>query len=174
MKESIWRATIAAFATLAITVGCGDADETELSEADPTVDPAAEMTGATEVPDSVVELIPESTEETIHRSERGEATFYADQLDRQRTASGELMDQSAMVAAHRDFPFGTRLRVKNLRNDRTVEVRVIDRGPFGRGARGQRAILDLSRAAAERLNFISAGRALVQVEVMEWGSGATI
>lgn len=173
MKVSICRTTIATLLTVAITVACGDADEPELSEADPAVDPAAEMTAAAEIPDSVVELIPETTEETIHRSERGEATFYADQLDRQRTASGELMDQSAMVAAHRDLPFGTRLRVQNLRNDRTVEVRIIDRGPFGRGARGQRAILDLSRAAAEQLNFISAGRTMVQVDVLEWGSGAT-
>lgn len=101
--------------------------------------------------------------------EEGQATFYADVLDGRRTASGETFRQGAMVAAHRAFPFDTRLRVTNTDNDRSVEVRVIDRGPFGDG-RGVRPILDLSRTAAERLGFLDAGRANVRVEVLEWGT----
>ncbi|MGH7480705.1 MAG: septal ring lytic transglycosylase RlpA family protein, partial [Longimicrobiales bacterium] len=65
---------------------------------------------------------------------------------------------------HQAYPFGTRLRVTNLRNDSSVEVRVIDRGPFVRGR-----ILDLSREAAERLGFVRRGLADVRVEVLEWG-----
>ena len=73
-----------------------------------------------------------------------------------------------MVAAHRAFPFGTRLRVTNTRNEREVEVRVVDRGPFHTTG-SLRPVIDLSRAAAEQLDFIGAGRAQVKVEVLEWG-----
>ena len=100
--------------------------------------------------------------------EQGEATFYADKFEGRRTASGSTFRQSEMVAAHRAFPFGTRLRVTNTRNDEQVEVRVVDRGPFGSGGRPA-AVLDLSRAAAEQLDFVDQGRAQVQVEVLEWG-----
>ena len=62
--------------------------------------------------------------------------------------------------------FGTRLRVTNLANDRSVEVRVIDRGPFAAGR-----ILDLSRSAAEQIGIIRAGHGRVRVEVLEYGAG---
>jgi rare lipoprotein A len=74
-----------------------------------------------------------------------------------------------MVAAHRAYPFGTVVRVTNLRNDRSVNVKVVDRGPFGPAA--SRAAIDLSRRAAQALDFIRAGRAQVEIEVLEWGSG---
>ena len=111
---------------------------------------------------------PDATEDRPPDIEEGQATFYADVLEGRRTASGETFRQGAMVAAHRAFPFHTRLRVTNTDNGRSVEVRVIDRGSFGDG-RGVRPILDLSRTAAERLGFLDAGRANVRVEVLEWG-----
>lgn len=94
----------------------------------------------------------------------GTASYYSDALAGRRTASGVPYDPAALVAAHRTFPFGTRLRVRNLENDRVVEVRVVDRGPFVRGR-----ILDLSRAAAERLAFTRQGLARVRIDVLEWG-----
>ncbi len=99
---------------------------------------------------------------------RGEATFYADYFHLRRTASGEIFDQRKMVAAHRRYPFGTVLRVTNTANDSSVVVRVVDRGPFAPGRR-MPAVLDLSRSAAERLDFIPQGRAIVRLEVLEWG-----
>ena len=76
------------------------------------------------------------------------------------TASGEPADASQLTAAHRTLPFGTRVKVENLANGRTVVVRVNDRGPFGGGR-----VIDLSRAAAERLGYIKAGVARVRVTV---------
>jgi len=101
----------------------------------------------------------------------GEATFYADYFEGRRTASGVPFRQNQMVAAHRAYPFGTVLRVTNTRNDRSVNVRVVDRGPFGATAERRRTILDLSRRAATELGFVQAGRTPIQVEVLEWGPG---
>lgn len=83
----------------------------------------------------------------------GKASWYA--LN-SRTASGERMNPSAMTAAHRSLPFGTKLRVTNQRNGKSVVVRINDRGPFVRGR-----VLDLSKGAAQRLGFISSGHTSV-------------
>lgn len=99
----------------------------------------------------------------------GEASFYADKFEGKRTASGIPFRQNQMVAAHRAYPFGTVLRITNTRNDRSVNVRVVDRGPFGKKSR----ILDLSRRAAQELDYIGAGQTQVGVEVLEWGDGIT-
>ncbi len=101
----------------------------------------------------------------------GEATYYADRFDGRRTASGTIFRQREMTAAHREFPFGTVVRVTNLRNSRSVTVRITDRGPFGERAKARNRIIDLSRRAAEALDFIRAGWTPVKVEVLEWGSG---
>ena len=69
-----------------------------------------------------------------------------------KTASGERMNPAAMTAAHRTLPFGTRIRVTNQRNGRSVMVRINDRGPFVRGR-----VIDLSRAAAHELGFVRSG-----------------
>jgi rare lipoprotein A len=106
--------------------------------------------------------------EALERVVNG-ATFYADYFEGRRTASGIPFRQNQMVAAHRTYPFGTLLRVTNLTNDRSVNVRVVDRGPFGPAQR--RAAIDLSRRAAQQLGFIQAGRTQVRIEVLEWGTG---
>ena len=98
----------------------------------------------------------------------GEASYYARKFEGRRTASGVPFRNAAMVAAHRHYPFGTVLRVTNTSNQRSVEVTVVDRGPFGRQAR----ILDLSRAAAEQLDYIREGHVDVKVEVLSWGKGS--
>jgi len=79
----------------------------------------------------------------------GSASWYA--LYSQ-TASGEQMDPSELTAAHRTLPFGTKLKVTNQKNGKTVIVRINDRGPFIKGR-----VIDLSKAAANRLGFISSG-----------------
>lgn len=75
-----------------------------------------------------------------------------------RTANGERANPKAMTAAHPSLPFGTWVRVKNLRNGRSVVVRINDRGPFRRGR-----IIDVSRAAAARLGFLRAGTTRVRI-----------
>lgn len=84
----------------------------------------------------------------------GQASYYA---HRGRTASGAHV--GALTAAHRTLPFGSKVRVTNLRNNRTIVVTVNDRGPFTRGR-----VIDVSVAAADSLGFRSAGVAHVRVE----------
>lgn len=120
-----------------------------------------------QVPNRVANALPAGSLETV----TGDASFYANTFEGRRTASGVPFRQNQMVAAHRAYPFGTILRVTNLSNDRSVNVRVVDRGPFGSSAKAKRRIIDLSRRAANELGFINAGHAQVRVEVLEWGPG---
>lgn len=89
----------------------------------------------------------------------GRASYYGERFRGRRTASGERFDPDGLTAAHRTLPFGTRLRVTNVRTGRSVVVRVTDRGPF-HGSR----ILDLSKAAARRIGMVRSGTARVRVE----------
>jgi rare lipoprotein A len=89
------------------------------------------------------------------RAESGHAAYYGGG----RTASGERSGPNQLTAAHRTLPFGTRVLVTNLRNRRSVTVRINDRGPFGRGR-----IIDVSVAAARQLGMIGSGIAMVTVE----------
>jgi len=94
--------------------------------------------------------------------QRGLATFYGVEQQGGPTASGERFDRNQLTAAHRTLPLGTRVRVTNTRNGRSVEVRINDRGPYG----GHGRIIDLSEAAARRLDMIDAGVVPVIVEVL--------
>jgi rare lipoprotein A len=91
----------------------------------------------------------------------GRASYYGAAFAGRRTSSGERFDPSDFTAAHRTLPFGTRLRVTNLGNGRSVEVRVNDRGPWH-----PRRSLDLSYASAQAIGMIHAGRANVRMEVL--------
>lgn len=95
----------------------------------------------------------------------GLASYYGPGLHGEETASGETFNQRAMTAAHRTLPLGTVVRVTNLENGRSVDVRINDRGPYGRNYR-RGTIIDLSRAAAQRLQFIEDGLVKVRVEVV--------
>lgn len=95
----------------------------------------------------------------------GQASYYSDRLAGHKTASGERYRPSALTAAHRSLPLGTVLRVTRSDGKRTVYVRVNDRGPFG----SERRILDLSRAAFERLGKLRAGVLEVRAEVVDYG-----
>ena len=99
------------------------------------------------------------------RGRVGVATYYARYFDGRVTASGIRFDNDAMVAAHPTYAFDTVVRVTNLRNHRSVDLRIVDRGP-ARGPRASGVIIDVSRAAAEALGFVRAGRVRVRVEVI--------
>jgi rare lipoprotein A len=91
-------------------------------------------------------------------SSRGLACYYG---FRNETANGEMMNPTAMTAAHKTLPFGTRVRVTDMRTHRTVVVRINDRGPFTKGY-----IIDLSTAAASALGIVERGIAMVLIEVV--------
>jgi len=95
------------------------------------------------------------------RVQTGVASYYGGEHTGARTASGERFDPKSMTAAHRTLPFGTRVRVTNLANGRSVVVRVNDRGPFRKSR-----IVDVSRAAAAELRMIASGTAKVRLEVI--------
>jgi len=91
-------------------------------------------------------------------AQTGKASWYA---MTSRTASGERANPNALTAAHRTLKFGTRVKVTNLRNGRSVVVCVNDRGPFVRGR-----VIDVTKAAAKKLGFIGTGHAPVSLDVI--------
>lgn len=90
---------------------------------------------------------------------KGRASYYGKEFAGRATASGEPFDPDDLTAAHRTLPFGTRVRVTNLANGRSVVVRINDRGPYAAGR-----IIDVSRAAAERLGMVRRGVVYVRIE----------
>jgi rare lipoprotein A len=98
----------------------------------------------------------------------GLASFYGPGFNGEKTASGERFDQRKLVAAHRTLPLGSVVRVTNLENDRSVVLRVIDRGPYGRNHR-KGCVIDVSKAAAQRLGFVRGGITHVTVRVLRRG-----
>ena len=93
--------------------------------------------------------------------EEGLGTWYGERHQGRPTANGERFDMNGFTAAHRTLPMNTRVRVTNRKNGRSVEVRINDRGPYGRGR-----IIDLSKAAARALDMVSDGVVPVSVEVV--------
>lgn len=100
------------------------------------------------------------------RTQIGLASYYGPGFHGERTASGEIFDQNELVAAHPSLEFGTIVRVTNLENGRSVVVRVIDRGPYGKNRR-KGVFIDLSKGAARRLHFIRDGIVRVRVEILK-------
>lgn len=96
----------------------------------------------------------------------GLASWYGEECQGNPTASGEIYDMNGLTAAHRTLPLGTKLRITNLRNNRSLVVRVNDRGPFIHNR-----LLDVSREAAWRLGFMGSGLARVQTEVVSYPRG---
>ncbi|MFW9262289.1 septal ring lytic transglycosylase RlpA family protein [Nostoc sp. CALU 546] len=98
---------------------------------------------------------------SVRATLRGIASFYGYDFAGNRTASGQRFNPEGMTAAHRSLPFGTKVRVTNTRNGRSVVLRINDRGPFIRGR-----IIDVSTGAARVLGMMGSGIAPVQVEVL--------
>lgn len=103
---------------------------------------------------------------SVAQVQTGKASFYADKFDGTPTASGEKYRHNKLTGAHKTLPFGTKVRVTNLANDKSVEVTINDRGPWVEGR-----IIDLSKAAAEELGFLNNGLAEVKLEVVDPGDG---
>ena len=93
----------------------------------------------------------------------GVASWYGAEFQGLPTASGPPFDMNAMTCAHRELPLGTRVRVTDLLNLRSVVLKVNDRGPYV-----DRRVLDVSRAAAKRLGFLGAGLAPVRIDVVSY------
>ena len=102
--------------------------------------------------------------ESVISLESGVPSWYGPDFHGRQTANGEKYDMNAMTAAHRTLPFNTMVLVENLDNGRSVKVRINDRGPFAKGR-----IIDLSKAAAEKMDMIGPGTARVRVYILNEG-----
>jgi rare lipoprotein A len=100
-------------------------------------------------------------EKVLRAIGQGEASYYGRELAGNRTASGERFDPNGFTAAHRTLPLGTRLRVTNVANGRSVIVTVNDRGPFVRSR-----LIDVSLGAAREIQMIRSGKAQVRLEIV--------
>ena len=94
----------------------------------------------------------------------GTASYYADKFHGRKTANGETFNMHDLTAAHKTLPFNTVVNVTNLGNNKTVKVRINDRGPFVKNR-----IIDLSLAAAKELDMLGSGTAEVRIDILETG-----
>jgi rare lipoprotein A len=116
------------------------------------------LAGCSTVPEAVR---PPVSDDLLRPLQTGYASWYGKSHQGRRTTSGEAFDMNKLTAAHPALPMGTRLRVTNLRNGRSVTVRVNDRGPFVDGR-----IVDLSYAAARKIDALGDGVVPVRVQVL--------
>jgi len=93
-----------------------------------------------------------------YTTRKGLASYYADSYEGKTTANGEIYRQGKITAAHKTLPFGTKVEVTNLSNNKSVIVRINDRGPYIRGR-----IIDLTKAAAKEIDMVGAGVAKVKI-----------
>lgn len=94
--------------------------------------------------------------------QKGKASYYGTKFDGKTTANGEIFDMNKFTAAHPKLPFNTMVRVTNVQNNKSVVVRINDRGPFSKYR-----IIDLSKAAAEQIGMIEKGIVTVTIEVLD-------
>ena len=95
---------------------------------------------------------------------KGGSSFYAEDFHGKLTANGEIYDMYGLTAAHKTLPLNTIVRVTNISNNKSLILRINDRGPYVKGR-----ILDCSYGAAKKLDFVNDGTTEVKVEVIEWG-----
>jgi peptidoglycan lytic transglycosylase len=155
---------LAASLVCAMLVSCAELERAPAPEqpapapaepAPPTPAPALPPSGAP----------PSTGNATAGTQQRGRISMYGSEFAGRKTASGETFDPEALTMAHRTLPFGTRVRVTNLQNQRTVEVVVNDRGPFVAGR-----IADLSAAAARRIGMIADGVVEALLDILQPGA----
>ena len=95
-------------------------------------------------------------------AEEGIASYYSDVFQGKKTASGELYDKNKLTAAHNTLAFGTKVKITDLKNNKSVIVTITDRGPHS-----EKRMVDLSYAAAEKIGLVKAGLSKVRLEVIE-------
>ena len=103
-------------------------------------------------------------EDRIVETETGTASYYANEFNGRKTANGEIYNMNELTAAHPSYPFNTLVRVINVKNGKNVKVRINDRMP-----QFKNRIIDLSLAAAKKIEMISDGIQNVKIEVIKWG-----
>jgi rare lipoprotein A len=106
------------------------------------------------------------TSVSLGQVQTGKASFYADKFDGRPTASGEKYRHNKLTGAHKTLPFGTKVKVTNVANNKSVEVVINDRGPYIEGR-----VIDVSKSAAELLEFVHQGLADVKLEIVDPGDG---
>lgn len=109
----------------------------------------------------LAEAVPGEVDLTLAGEQVGLASWYGADFQGKPTASGQIFDEEKLTAAHRTLPLRSRVRVTNLENGRSVEVRINDRGPYVQGR-----VLDLSTRAAKALGMHKEGLALVRIELL--------
>jgi rare lipoprotein A len=123
--------------------------------------PASHNPQPSVLPGSKVDGSKPNTDKKRHWYQIGRASWYGEELQGQQTASGEDFDMNQLTCAHRSLPLGSMIRVTNLRNHKSVVVRVNDRGPMP-----QNRVVDLSYAAARFLGFSNRGTAPVRLDLV--------
>ncbi len=103
-----------------------------------------------------------NAQQSVSRIDTGVASYYALKFHGRKTANGDIFHNDSLTAAHKTLPFGTLVRVTNLRNNKSVIVRINDRGMHGK-----KRIIDLSQAAAKEINMLGSGLVKVKLEVLE-------
>jgi len=98
----------------------------------------------------------------IQAAEEGTASYYSNALHGRKTASGKLYDKNQLTAAHKTLAFGTKIKVTDLRNNKSVIVTVTDRGPYTK-----KRIIDLSYAAAKEIDLLKAGLSQVRLNIID-------
>ena len=106
------------------------------------------------------------TGKPVHYEATGNASWYGPDFAGKKTANGERFNPGDLTAAHRTLPFNTRLKVTNLKNGKSVIVRINDRGPYADGR-----IIDLSRAAAKKIGMLNSGTARVKLNTVTVSGG---
>jgi rare lipoprotein A len=161
-RPGVCIAATAAFASLvSATPGLADSPantpaETLDAVSVPVADP---LPSAVQPLESIEETVAELVDEPVEHLGDGEASYYGYELAGNRTASGERFNPKALTAAHRTLPLGTKLRVINKSNGKSVIVRINDRGPFVK-----KRLIDVSLGAAQQINMVRAGHAMVRLE----------
>ncbi|MGE5168762.1 MAG: septal ring lytic transglycosylase RlpA family protein [Rudaea sp.] len=154
------KAAFVTAALVAMLAGCAQVPPAPETPAPPSPAPAAPPPPAP--PKAAPAPAPPAPEEVAaHFTQRGRVSLYGKAFDGKKTASGEPFDPEALTMAHRTLPFGTLVRVTNLENHRSVDVKVNDRGPFVAGRIG-----DVSLAAARKLGMVDDGVIDAQIEVI--------
>ena len=98
------------------------------------------------------------------KTQVGIASYYGKKFHKKRTANGEIFNMYKVSAAHKSYPLGTKVRVTNLENGKSIKLIINDRGPFVKGR-----IIDLSYRAARKLDFVNQGTAKVRIDVIRLG-----
>ena len=147
LSQSANRSVLCALLVLIVLNGCG---KKRVVVAPPAAPPATRSAPRQAPPPAIA-----------GQTESGAASWYGHPYHGRQAADGEIYDMETLVAAHRTLPFQTRVRVRNVANNKTVDVRIIDRGPFVNNR-----IIDLSHAAAQQIELIGPGVAQVELTVI--------